>query len=172
MKINLNITVCLFILSANLYSQKQGFQIEVIKFLKQNQESILSLAKEIPEEHYDWKPVEGVRTVGEALLHIAGANYYILTHLGILPPKEVDLMNIESLKGKEKIMLTVKSSFDYVSDHILSITDEKLKDKVKFAFGERSQYGALLQLIDHSGEHKGQLIAYARSIGVAPPWNK
>ena len=31
-------------------------------------------------------------------------------------------------------MLTVKSSFDYVSDHILSITDEKLKDKVKFAF--------------------------------------
>ncbi len=35
-----------------------------------------------------------------------------------------------------------------------------------------STLAGLLTVMEHNGEHKGQLIAYARSNGVVPPWSK
>ncbi len=154
------------------FAQKQAAQKEAIRFLIQNEAAIINLAKEIPEDQYHWRPAQGVRDVGSVFLHIAASNYFIMMNLGIAPPSEIDLMAMESIKGKEKIIETVHTSFQFVFNHLLSIKDNQLKEKVKFPFAEMTKHAALYLLIDHSGEHKGQQIAYARSIGVAPPWSR
>ena len=41
-----------------------------------------------------------------------------------------------------------------------------------FPWAEMSKQAVMFLLVDHTGEHKGQLIAYARSVGVTPPWSK
>ena len=39
-------------------------------------------------------------------------------------------------------------------------------------FMKSNKLGGLLAIMEHNGEHKGQLIAYARTNGVVPPWSK
>ena len=154
------------------FAQKQITQKETIKFLMRTEDALVKLSNEIPEDKYEWRPNESVRNIGQIILHTAGANYYILMNLGIPPPSDINLMEIENITGKDKIINTLATSFKYIYNHVLEIKDKDLTAKVKFPFGEMTKHGALLQLIDHTGEHKGQLIAYARSIGVAPPWSK
>jgi uncharacterized damage-inducible protein DinB len=57
-----------------------------------------------------------------------------------------------------------------VFNHLIAINDKELNKKVKSSFAEMTKHEALLLLIVHNGEHKGPLIAYARSIGVATLW--
>jgi len=47
-----------------------------------------------------------------------------------------------------------------------------LNEEVDFGFAKMNKMGGLLAMMEHNGEHKGQLIAYARSNGVVPPWSK
>lgn len=37
---------------------------------------VLSLAEAVPAEKYSWRPAEGVRSVSEVYVHIAGGNYF------------------------------------------------------------------------------------------------
>lgn len=156
-----------------LWSQSgsQAAQKTAQGFLKQNEQAIVSLGNAIPEDKYGWKPADGVRSVGEVLLHIAGGNYYLLMNAGITPPPTVDIMNIEKIQGKAKIIETVQASFKFLNDNLLSIKDSQLEDKVKFPWAEMSKHSVLYLLVDHTGEHKGQLIAYARSNSITPPWS-
>lgn len=160
------------ILSEGAWAQKQMTQKEIIRFLKGTEDALVNLSREIPENKYEWKPNESVRNIGQIILHVAGGNYYILMNLGIAPPSDINLMSIENIQGKDKVISTLSTSFKFIYNNLLSIKDKDLASKVKFPFGEMTKEGALLQLVDHTGEHKGQLIAYARSIGVAPPWSK
>jgi uncharacterized damage-inducible protein DinB len=38
--------------------------------------------------------------------------------------------------------------------------------------GRNSYRGVLYFMARHTGEHTGQVIAYARMIGVVPPWSE
>jgi len=149
----------------------QAAQKEAQSFLAHNEQAIVSLGNTIPEEKYNWRPAEGVRSIGEVLLHIAQGNYYLLMNLGIAPPAGIDMMTMEKIQGKTKIIETVQASFKFLHDNVLSITDAQLTDKVKFPWAEMSKHATLFLLVDHTGEHKGQLIAYARSNGIIPPWS-
>ena len=169
---NLLLMLCLCI-AATAWSQEsmQATQKVAQSFLAQNEKAIVSLGNAIPEEKYGWKPAEGVRSVGEVLLHVAQGNYYLLMNIGIPPPATIDMMGMEKIQGKAKIIETLEASFKFVNDNILSIKDNQLNDKVKFPWAEMSKHAALYLMVDHTGEHKGQLIAYARSNGVVPPWS-
>jgi len=46
-----------------------------------------------------------------------------------------------------------------------------MKKAVKFLGKDTTVEGVFLRLLVHSHEHMGQLIAYARSTGVVPPWS-
>ena len=45
--------------------------------LTYTQGRIVQLAEAIPADKYDWRPDEGVRSVGESLLHLASVNFLI-----------------------------------------------------------------------------------------------
>jgi len=150
----------------------QAVQKETIAFLGFNEQAITSLAKAIPEDKYGWKPADGVRSVREVLLHVAGGNYFLLMNMGIAPPPTIDLMGMEKMEAdKDKILEILQASFKHVSDNLLSFKDSQLSEKVKFPWAEMTRHAACFLLIDHTGEHKGQLIAYARSNGIVPPWS-
>jgi hypothetical protein len=77
------------------------------------------------------------------------------------------------LKTKEAIAAELKRSFDVVIAAIKTTPDAKLKDKVEFPFpGQFTQMTACLIALAHANEHLGQLIAYARSNSITPPWNE
>lgn len=131
---------------------------------------VMELAKAIPAEKYSWRPAEGVRSIGEVVMHVAGGNYYLL---GMAGYKGKDLAkDYEKEADKEKILAQLKESMDWAKDVVMKMNDNDLEAKVKIFGGmESTKRNVLLILVGHHHEHLGQLIAYARSNGVTPPWS-
>jgi len=132
----------------------------------------MQLAEAFSEEQYDWRPMEGVNSVGEALLHVAGGNYFIASKMGFAPPEDVDMMNLGKITGKDNVIAALKKSNEFVLGKIEMVESSKLSEEVDFGFAKMSRLAGLLVIMEHNGEHKGQLIAYARSNGVVPPWSQ
>ena len=155
-----------------MQAQDNLTQATIQGVLAGNQEQVIQLAEAFSEEQYDWRPAEGINSVGEALMHVAGGNYYLASKMGFAPPEDVDLMKLGETKGKEKIIAALKKSNAFVLEKIMLVDNESLNEEVDFGFTKMNKLGGLLAMMEHNGEHKGQLIAYARSIGVVPPWSK
>lgn len=139
--------------------------------LQQNQGQVIQLAEAFSESQYDWRPMEGVNSVGEALLHVAGGNYFLGSKIGIAPPDDVDMMNLSKITGKENIIAALKKSNEFALDVVTKVESGEFGEEVDFGFAKFNKLAGLLVIMEHNGEHKGQLIAYARSNDVVPPWS-
>ena len=148
-----------------------GFRGDLIRDIGDLEEKVVGLAEAIPADKYGWRPAEGVRSVSEALMHLAGANFFFPTLFGTSPPAGVDVQNLEKITDRDKVVSTVKASFAHLRTLVENTPEDKLDDSIKM-FGEDSTVaGGLHAAVSHGHEHLGQLIAYARSVGVAPPWS-
>lgn len=151
----------------------QTVQNEAVGFITYNKDRVMALANKFTEDQYNWRPAEGVRSVGEVILHIAGGNYFFITMSGGAAPEGLDLENIEKMQGKDKIIATLTESYTALTTHINLMTDANLADRVELPWpGDHSKLTIVFLGVDHTSEHLGQLIAYARMNGVTPPWNE
>ena len=152
-------------------AQEKLAQNTIIGVLTGNQSQVIQLAEAFPEDKYDWRPAEGIFSVREALLHVASANYFLMTKMGFAPPEDLDMMGLSAITGKNNVINALKASNTFVLENIPLIEDAKLGKELDFGFMQTNTLGGLLAVMEHNGEHKGQLIAYARSNGIAPPWS-
>lgn len=159
--------------SFSAWSQNQ-FQNETAGSLSYTSGKVMQLAEAIPADKYDWRPAEGVRSIGEVVAHIVSANYFFAMKMGATLPESVNLQTLEQeLKTKEAMTAGLKDSYQLIIGAIKNTTDEGLTAKVEFPFpGEYTTMTASLIGLSHTNEHLGQLIAYARSNGIIPPWSK
>ena len=129
------------------------------------------LAEATPEDKFSWRPAPGVRSTGEVYMHIAIANFYLLSVTG---PKMPDLkLEMEkSVTSKAEVINWLKRSLDAVKEAHASVTPKDLARKVHIADRDATVDGMYLRIIVHANEHMGQLVAYARMTGVTPPWSQ
>lgn len=147
-----------------------GFRAELLMDLARLERQVLSLAEAVPAEGYGWRPAAGVRSVSEAYMHLAAANHQILQALGVEAPEGLDEM--EKITDKERVIEALRRSFESVRQAVMETPDDDLEAKVDF-FGQQWSKRAVFYLSStHMHEHLGQSIAYARSIGVVPPWTQ
>ncbi len=166
------LAICALLTVGLNYAQENLAQSTIKAVLTGNQAQVVQLAEAFAEDQYDWRPAEGVSSVGEALMHVAGANYYLASKMGFPPPEDVDMMSLGKITGKENIISALKKSNEFVLEKIMMVNNSELNEEVDFGFAKMNKMGGLLAIMEHNGEHKGQLIAYARSNGVVPPWSK
>ena len=131
---------------------------------------VAQLAEAMPADTYDWSPEEGVRSVGEVYTHIAQANYMMLGTFGIEAP--VDVESLGSLTDKDEIVAALNESNEFVLDAVADLSDEQLSDTYELFGRTLNGEGVLVFILNHTSEHVGQSIAYARSNGVTPPWSE
>ena len=132
---------------------------------------LIAMAEDFPEDKYDFKPTPAQRGFAEQLLHAAGANYYF-TNLatGQKPPAEEDPKR-DQFKTKADVVAFVKKSFADGAAAIKAKGDNGMSDLVVDPFSHQQvrvsdlAYG----LIEHDGEHYGQLAVYYRVAGLVPP---
>jgi uncharacterized damage-inducible protein DinB len=131
------------------------------------------LAEAIPADKYTWRPAEGVRSIGEVYMHVVSANYGIANALGTPIPAGVDPKAfIASANDKAKVVQALKDSFAHMRQAILAIKDSDLDNAQKMFGRQTTVHGAFIMITGHYGEHLGQSIAYARQIGIVPPWTE
>ena len=135
-------------------------------------QQLIALAEATPAEKYSWRPAPGVRSTSEVYMHIAIANFYLLSVTG--PKMRADLNgNMEkTITSKAEVIVWLKRSLEAVKTAHAATTPKDLERKVKIADREATVDGMYLRIIIHANEHMGQLIAYARMTGVTPPWSK
>jgi len=131
---------------------------------------LTAMAEDFPEDKYDFKPNPAQRSFAEQLLHAAGGNYYFINPVkGVKPPAGDPKRS--DFKTKAEVVAYVRKSFAEGADLIRSKGDAGLSDLFVDPFANqqaRFSDGAW-GLIEHSGEHYGQLVVYYRVAGMVPP---
>ena len=131
---------------------------------------IVQLAEAIPAEKYAWRPSEGVRTVSEVIGHVSGGNYFLMGMAGAQAPAGTP-RNLEQITAKAEALTALRRSIEHVRSSMRAMTAADL-DAPATIFGRQStKRDACLLVVVHAHEHLGQLIAYARSNGITPPWS-
>jgi len=150
-----------------------GFKKEFLTNYETLFKKMIDLATKMPEEKYDWRPAEGVRSIGEVYLHIGIANYGFASSFGAQFPTDINLRTLEKSKpGKAKTIEFLKRSNEYVRGLIVAMSDADLDKGIKLFGNPTTVRGAIVFMGMHHSEHLGQSIAYARVNGVVPPWSE
>src|ERR1700687_4655502 len=136
-----------------------GYRSEVLAEVMIQEDKFLRLAEAILADKYTWRPAPDVRSFAEVFLHVSAANYNIYKLVGTPPPADVDVKGLEkSTTEKTKVIATLKDSFAHARKAIRATPDSELD--------------VLVFVGRPAAEHLGQSIAYARFIGVVPPWTE
>ena len=150
-----------------------GFRSEVLAEVMIQEDKFTLLAEAIPAEKYTWRPAADVRSVAEVFLHVSVANFNLYKLVGTPPPEGLDIRTLEkSTTDKTKVMATLKDSFTHARKAITAMPDANLEKSLDWFGGKNTQRGILLFITRHAAEHLGQSIAYARSVGIVPPWTE
>ena len=156
---------------ANAVIPTAGARLEFLDEVSFYEQRFLRLADAIPEEKYNWHPSEGVRSIGDVYMHVATMNYGNARTLGTPLPAGVDPKAMLAYTGdKTKVIQALKDSFVHFRNAILAVKDSDLDKEIKTPRGQATIRGSFFQISGSFGEHLGQSIAYARSIGIVPPW--
>jgi uncharacterized damage-inducible protein DinB len=150
-----------------------GYRSEVLAEVIIQEDKFLRLAEAIPAAKYTWRPAPDVRSVAEVFLHVSAANFNVYKLVGTPPPAGVDIKGLEkSTTDKTKVVATLKDSFGHARKAITSMSDADLDKSLDWFGGKNTERGVLLFVTRHAAEHLGQSIAYARFMGVVPPWTE
>ncbi len=134
-------------------------------------QQLIALAEATPAEKFAWRLAPGVRSTSEVHMHIAIANFYLLSVTGPKMPADMKEGIEKSVTAKADVINWLKRSLDAVKEAHLAVTLKDLQRKVHIADRDATVDGMYLRIIVHANEHMGQLIAYARMTGVVPPWS-
>lgn len=141
----------------------------------------IKVAEDIPEEKYNFRPAEGVRSVAETLAHIAalplvareGHNKRITEPtLEMFQETMQRLRERESaLRSKADILEFLRKDGDEHAAWLRTLSEEVLAEVVTFPSGEpakRTRFEALLGIKEHEMHHRGQLMLVERLLGIVP----
>jgi uncharacterized damage-inducible protein DinB len=121
---------------------------------------LITMAEDFPAEKYTFRATPEVRTFQQVLLHVAASNYSLINvargkKLGIDqndPP-------IENFKTKAEVVAFLKKSVADGADTIHQMGNAGMLEHLVDWMG----------MVEHSGEHYGQLVVYYRLNGIVPP---
>ena len=133
---------------------------------------LITIAEDLPEDKYDYKPNPDSRTFRGVLLHVSVSMYYFTdTALGKKPryaddPKPADL----KINSKADLVAFVKQCVKDGADAITAKGDKGMNEVVNAGGPHLDRlYDLAYGLIEHSGEHYGNLVVYYRANGMVPP---
>ena len=132
---------------------------------------LITMAEDFPEDKYDFKPTPAQRSFAEQLLHAANANYFFTNPAtGKKMPAEEDPKRAD-YKTKAAVVTFVKQAFADGAAAIKMKGDKGLNDLIVDPFANQQVRVSDMAwgLLEHSGEHYGQLVGYYRTSGLVPP---
>jgi uncharacterized damage-inducible protein DinB len=128
---------------------------------------IVQSAADMPDDKYAWKPTPAVRSFGEMIGHVAGAqNMFCAIALGEKPPAE-DAVE-KSATTKDALVQALKASNDYCR-RAYAQSDVDAAGMVNVFGQQQSRLFVLMMNATHDNEHYGNLVTYLRMNGMVPP---
>ena len=151
---------------------------DLLKDLEGVETKLVDLAGAIPENKYNWQP-DSARSVRRVLLHVAADNYILPAMLGFAPDPSTGLTSDYNTgvayEGKnlpkDSVVAELRKSFAFIKQSLQSATAASMAGSVTMFGQPFTGQSAWILAVTHLHEHLGQMIAYARTNGVKPPWS-
>ena len=127
--------------------------------------NVIKAAERMPEEKYNFKPVDSVNSFGALVLHLAQAQG------GICGAASGKKMAPPAKKPETKAELTaaLKAATDFCSEAIASLNDAAGAEQVQLFGMTKPKLGWIYFNNMHTYEHYGNLSTYLRMNGLVPP---
>jgi uncharacterized damage-inducible protein DinB len=128
-------------------------------------------ADQMPEADFAFRPTDQVRTFGQIIAHVAGANYvYCSAARGEKTPHEEDDFE-KTATTKAQIIKVLNDSLAYCDAAYTALTDRTAAEVVAMPFGgkDAGRASPLIRNVGHLNEHYGNLVTYFRIKGMVPP---
>ena len=142
------------------------------------QSKFLAMSEAIPADKHAWRPAPGVRSIGEAFMHVA-SEYYVYTPMSygaarspVIERGEAAFKAFESKSTKADVQKHLKEGFAYMKTQLEGLDPAAITGTQKLFGGDHTIVETSFIMSGDLHEHLGQLIAYARQNGVKPPWSK
>jgi uncharacterized damage-inducible protein DinB len=119
---------------------------------------LLAMAKDFPEAKYDYRATKDVRSFGEIVVHVSSGNAYAAK------AGRGEKANWDEIDPKG---YTTKAAKVALLEKTIADANATLKATPEDRWAKTVQ--PWLAVIEHAGEHYGQLVVYYRNNGMVPP---
>ena len=119
---------------------------------------ILDMARDWPADKYDYKLRPEMRSFGAVLVHLVSGNIYA-AKIGLGEKAKWDELDAAKYPDKAAVVALLEKS--------LADSEAVLKGLPDASFAKTVE--PWMDVMEHSGEHYGLLVAYYRANGMTPP---
>jgi uncharacterized damage-inducible protein DinB len=130
----------------------------------------------MPADKYGFKAHDSIRSFAQQMLHLAGANVFLMmTATGAQPTAwlSMGLENRATAQSKDSVMYYVTSSYDFCRDAVQKADESKWNEKIKvFNTYDVTRLAMMNKTFEHQTHHRGQTTIYIRLVGIKPPQEK
>jgi uncharacterized damage-inducible protein DinB len=156
---------------------------ELAESFRTVRKNTITIAQELPEEKYSFRPAPNTRTVGELLAHISLAYSFQYQIHGQEHRSSLEGFNFPSLmqrlvaeekgqRSKDQIIEMLRNSGEKWAGWLEGLTDSFLGERVEMPPGaippSRSRFEMILSVKEHEMHHRGQLMLIERMVGIVP----
>ncbi|MFZ0909948.1 MAG: DinB family protein [Candidatus Acidiferrales bacterium] len=143
----------------------------------------ITIAQEIPEDKYSFRPAADSRSVGELLAHIAlgsGFQYQIqaqerrTTLEGFDFPALMQRVIAEekARRSKDETIAMLTTAGEKWAGFLDGLTEDFLAERVQMRAGmippDKSRFEMILSVKEHEMHHRGHLMLIERIVGIVP----
>lgn len=128
---------------------------------------LVTSAEKMPEENYNFKPTDAVRSYGQIVGHLADAQYnFCAIALG---EKNPGLKIEETKKTKTDLVAALKEAVSYCDKAYETMTDASGAEMIQLMGTQMPRFASLNINNIHNMEHYGNLVTYMRLKNIVPP---
>jgi hypothetical protein len=169
MKRSCQIFLVVILLSIFSFGQTKNPVTGVVReILPRQQKNIVAAVEIMPADKFNYKPTPEQMTFAHLVLHIIDSNNYLCAKSSDTPAPKVE--EPKESDSKEKLLATLKSSFDFCTTALAKADDSKLGDNIEVFGGRQAPRAfALIALTSGWADHYGAAAMYLRLNGLLPP---
>ena len=155
------VVLSILVLSSSTISQTRTTAQSIRGHFSSVNQRVLEMAKDFPEDKYDYKLKPEMRTFGAVIVHIASGNVYA-AKAGKGENVNWDELDPKDYKTKAQVVSLMEKSISDAEATLKSLPDNSFAKTIE----------PWISVTEHSAEHYGLLVAYYRANGLVPPQSR
>jgi hypothetical protein len=158
-------------------AQMQSWKEVQVADLEEMKEKFIGLANAFSEEQWEYRPMEGVRSVKDVLALMIAETHMFPVAWGFQPPAGAasgfgaEMQRVNGMT-RAQIMAQLGPSFDHMIGIVRGMDEAKRNESSSYFGQQMPVHANIATAMADMHEHLGQLIAYARANRVVPPWSR
>jgi len=160
----MKLLISLFLTALTVFAADDATVQILRKHIQTSRDFTIEVAKQMPEDQYNFKLTPEQMSFGEQMVHIANANGFFFGKMTgqkgpAAAPKKVT---------KASAIAALQASYDFALAELAKTKDAKLGEMVDTGDGKMTLLEGVMLLIDHSTNHRASAEMYLRTKGIKP----